>query len=87
VDGVGPWKRYIVGARRVDANGEGADDDVNGDGAVNDADRTMIEATDLIENAHAAGLIVHTWTFRNESQIYLARNYGANAVKRIPPIL
>jgi glycerophosphoryl diester phosphodiesterase len=79
-DGVGPWKRYIVGARGVDANHDGAADDVNGDGAVNDADRTTTEPTDLIENAHAAGLIVHTWTFRNESQIYLAANYGGNAV-------
>jgi glycerophosphoryl diester phosphodiesterase len=25
-------------------------------------------------------LFVHTWTFRNESQIYLASDYGGNAV-------
>jgi glycerophosphoryl diester phosphodiesterase len=77
-DGVGPWKRYIVGARGVDANKDGNADDVNGDGAVNDADRISTPPTDLIENAHKVGLIVHTWTFRNESQIYLTSDYSAS---------
>ena len=77
-DGVGPWKRYIVGARGMDRNGDGAADDVNGDGAVNDADRTSTPPTALITNAHAVGLIVHTWTFRNESQIYLTSDYGGS---------
>jgi glycerophosphoryl diester phosphodiesterase len=77
-DGVGPWKRYIVGARGVDRNGDGAADDVNGDGAVNDADRTSTPPTDLIKNAHEVGLIVHTWTFRNESQIYLTGDYAGS---------
>jgi glycerophosphoryl diester phosphodiesterase len=40
--------------------------DANGDGAVNEADRVVLPATDLIQRAHALGLIVHTWTFRNE---------------------
>ena len=80
-DGVGPWKRYIVGARGVDADGDNAPDDVNCDGMVNDADRTSTAPTALISNAHAAGLFVHTWTFRNESQIFLTSDYGGNAVQ------
>ena len=31
-DGVGPWKRYIVGAAGVDDDGDDKADDVNGDG-------------------------------------------------------
>lgn len=34
-------------------------------------------ATSLIKDAHAVGLKVHTWTFRNESQ-YLALDYQGN---------
>ena len=78
-DGVGPWKRYIVGAKAVDANGDGVADDVNGDGAVDDADRSASPPTALVENAHAVGLVVHTWTFRNESR-YLVSDYGDNPV-------
>jgi glycerophosphoryl diester phosphodiesterase len=33
--------------------------------------------TALIDNAHAVGLRVHTWTFRNENQ-YLAPDYNGN---------
>jgi len=78
-DGVGPWKRYIVGAKAVDANGDGVADDVNGDGAVDDGDRSALPPTALVENAHAVGLVVHTWTFRNESR-YLVSDYGDNPV-------
>ena len=78
-DGVGPWKRYIIGARATDANHDGAADDVNGDGAVDDADRRALPPTDLVEQAHAAGLIVHTWTFRNETR-FLAGDYGDDSV-------
>lgn len=34
-------------------------------------------ATSLIDEAHAVGLWVHTWTFRNENQ-YLAPDYNGN---------
>jgi glycerophosphoryl diester phosphodiesterase len=44
----------------------GACVDANGDGAVNEADRVVLPATDLVARAHALGLVVHTWTFRNE---------------------
>ncbi|NJK44690.1 MAG: glycerophosphodiester phosphodiesterase [Pleurocapsa sp. SU_196_0] len=65
-DGIGPWKRYIVSSRAVDANNDGKADDTNGDSTVNEADRVMLPASDLIARAHRAGLLVHTWTFRNE---------------------
>jgi glycerophosphoryl diester phosphodiesterase len=78
-DGVGPWKRYIVGAAGVDADGNGAADDVNGDGATDDADRTATAPTTLIADAHAAGLFVHAYTWRNEARFLLA-TYGDDPV-------
>ncbi len=65
-DGVGPWKPYILATKGVDANNDGKADDVNGDGKTDEQDRTLAPATDVVKNAHAAGLFVHTWTFRNE---------------------
>ncbi|MDQ3773318.1 MAG: glycerophosphodiester phosphodiesterase [Pseudomonadota bacterium] len=78
-DGIGPWKRYIVSVKGIDENGDGQPDDVNGDGAVNDADLTRLPPTDLIPRAHAAHLFVHPFTFRNEGQ-FLASDYGGNPV-------
>ena len=74
-DGVGPWKRYIIGAAGRDTNGDGRADDVNGDGAVDDADRTATGPTSLIDDAHAAGLFVHAYTWRNEAR-FLLSDYG-----------
>lgn len=76
-DGIGPWKRMIVSVRGTDANGDGAADDVNGDGSVNDADKTLLPPTSLVQDAHAAGLLVHPYTFRNEAR-YLAADYQGN---------
>ncbi|OYD88960.1 glycerophosphodiester phosphodiesterase [Nostoc sp. 'Peltigera membranacea cyanobiont' 213] len=73
-DGIGPWKRMIVSIKGTDANGDGKADDVNGDGAVNDADKTTLPPTTLIQDAHNAGLQVHPYTFRAEDQ-YLAADY------------
>ena len=73
-DGIGPWKRMIVSVKGVDANNDGIADDVNGDGAVNDADKTLTPPTSLITDAHNVGLLVHPYTFRNESR-YLASDY------------
>ncbi len=75
--GIGPWKRMIVSVKGVDANGDGLADDVNGDGVVNDADKTTLAPTSLIQDAHNVGLLVHPYTFRNESR-YLASNYNGN---------
>ncbi|WP_414579155.1 phytase [Anabaena sp. CCY 9402-a] len=76
-DGIGPWKRMIRSVQGVDADGDGQADDVNGDGAVNDADKTLTAPTTLIQDAHAAGLLVHAYTFRNEGR-YLAADYNNN---------
>ncbi|MEH2377113.1 MAG: esterase-like activity of phytase family protein [Nostoc sp.] len=73
-DGIGPWKRMIVSVKGTDANGDGKADDVNGDGAVNDADKTTLPPSTLIQDAHKAGLQVHPYTFRAEDQ-YLAADY------------
>ncbi|MEN9452833.1 MAG: hypothetical protein RLZZ369_1892 [Pseudomonadota bacterium] len=67
-DGIGPWKRYIVSTL--------ANPDGSGPG---EASLQLAPAGDLIERAHEAGLLVHTWTFRNE-QRRLAGNYAGNPV-------
>ncbi len=79
-DGLGPWKRYIIGARGTDANGDLVADDVNGDGVSNDADRVATGPTSLVRDAHEAGLFVHAYTWRNEAR-YLLSDYGDDPVQ------
>lgn len=67
-DGIGPWKRYIV-STQAKAGGSGP----------GEASLQLAPAGDLIERAHQAGLLVHTWTFRNE-QRRLASDYAGNPV-------
>jgi glycerophosphoryl diester phosphodiesterase len=76
-DGVGPWKYYLIPSACTLVNG--ACSDVNGDGAVNEADRKLLPATDVIANAHKLGLVVHPYTFRNE-QRRLATDHAGNPV-------
>ncbi|BAZ17221.1 glycerophosphoryl diester phosphodiesterase [Calothrix sp. NIES-4071] len=76
-DGIGPWKRMIVSVKGVDANNDGIADDVNKDGAINDADKTTLPPTSLVQDAHTAGLLVHPYTFRNEGR-FLAADYNGN---------
>jgi glycerophosphoryl diester phosphodiesterase len=76
-DGIGPWKRMIVSVKTVDANNDGTPDDLNSDGAINDADKVTTTPSSLIQDSHAAGLLVHPYTFRNEAQ-YLASDYNGN---------
>jgi glycerophosphoryl diester phosphodiesterase len=76
-DGIGPWKRMIISVKGTDADGDGKADDVNGDGAVNDADKSLTAPTMLVQDAHDAGLLVHPYTFRNEG-LYLARDYNGD---------
>lgn len=75
-DGIGPWKRYITTVKgTLDAGGKVLD--LNGDGLINEADATLQPPTTLIADAHRAGLLVHPYTFRNESR-RLARDYQAD---------
>jgi glycerophosphoryl diester phosphodiesterase len=67
-DGIGPWKRYIV-TTLADPAGTGP----------GEAARKLAPANDLIARAHEAGLLVHTWTFRNE-QRRLPSDYAGNPV-------
>ena len=67
-DGIGPWKPYLIPSKQVDANKDGKADDLNGDGKIDDRDRVMMPATDVVKNAHAAGLLVHPYTFRSEAR-------------------
>jgi glycerophosphoryl diester phosphodiesterase len=78
-DGIGPWKPYINSTAAVDINGDGTVGDENGDVLVNEADRKLLEPTDLVSRAHARGLVVHPYTFRNE-QRRLAYDYAGNPI-------
>ncbi len=61
--GIGPWKPYLV--KTVADNV-----DRNGDGKITINDRRVDGSTGVIEAAHARGLLVHTWTFRNDASGY-----------------
>jgi len=71
---IGPWKRQILGVKGLDTNGDGKAIDVNGDGAINEADGVTNVFSTVIADAHAAGLIVHPYTFRDD--VPLARDYA-----------
>jgi glycerophosphoryl diester phosphodiesterase len=62
-DGIGPWKPYLV--KTVD---DGVDR--NGDGKLTIHDRRVDGSTGVIELAHQKGLMVHTWTYRNDASGY-----------------
>jgi glycerophosphoryl diester phosphodiesterase len=76
-DGIGPWKPYLISSACKLAGG--ACSDVNGDGKVDDADRTLLPPSNVVANAHAAGLLVHPYTFRNEPR-RLAADYKGNPI-------
>jgi glycerophosphoryl diester phosphodiesterase len=65
-DGIGPWKPYIVSTRAIALTPDGSVADANGDGLVNETDRELLPPTGLVKRAHRHGLLIHTWTFRNE---------------------
>jgi glycerophosphoryl diester phosphodiesterase len=62
-DAVGPWKPYLV--KTVDDGVERT-----GDAILNINDRRVDGSTGVIEMAHAKGLQVHTWTFRDDASGY-----------------
>lgn len=65
-DGIGPWKPYLVSARQVDRDNDGKMDDLNGDGKMDERDHMLMPAGNVVRDAHAVGLFVHAYTFRNE---------------------
>ncbi|MDZ7892857.1 MAG: glycerophosphodiester phosphodiesterase [Rhodoferax sp.] len=65
-DGIGPWKPYLASAAHV-LGADGKPRDLNGDGKITDNDRVALPPTDVLKNAHAAGLFVHAYTFRSEA--------------------
>lgn len=67
-DGVGPWKPYLVPGKQMDADKDGKPDDLNKDGKIDEQDRVLLPETGVIKAAHDAGLMIHTWTFRNEAR-------------------
>jgi glycerophosphoryl diester phosphodiesterase len=75
-NGIGPWKPYIRSSACITVVA-GACADANGDGKVNEADRALLPPTDLVQRAHALGLLVHPYTFRSE-QRRLASNFAGN---------
>jgi glycerophosphoryl diester phosphodiesterase len=66
-DGIGPWKPYLISAACMQIVA-GKCADANGDGLVNEADRKLLPPTAVVANAHAQGLLVHPYTFRNEQR-------------------
>jgi glycerophosphoryl diester phosphodiesterase len=69
-DGIGPWKPMIVPVKCTLA-ADGSCSDLDGSGGFNGyADTTAQTPTTLVADAHAAGLFVHEYTFRNEASGY-----------------
>jgi glycerophosphoryl diester phosphodiesterase len=62
-DAVGPWKPYLI---RTVADGV----ERTGDTTLTINDRRVEGSTGVIERAHAKGLLVHTWTFRDDASGY-----------------
>jgi len=62
-DGIGPWKPYLV---KTVADGV----ERTGDTALTINDRRVDGSTGVVERAHRKGLLVHTWTFRNDASGY-----------------
>ncbi|MBW4580229.1 MAG: esterase-like activity of phytase family protein [Tildeniella nuda ZEHNDER 1965/U140] len=75
--GIGPNKQRIVPLATVDRNSDGLPDDLNGDGQISDGDRITGTPTTLVADAHTAGLLVHPYTFRNES-FFLPDSYNGD---------
>ena len=78
-DVIGPWKPFVNSWRALVVNPDGTAGDANGDGAVDQRDRALLPPSDLVEQAHAHGLLVHPWTFRNE-QHELLSDFEGNPV-------
>jgi glycerophosphoryl diester phosphodiesterase len=72
---IGPWKRSIISVRAVIRDGK--PEDLDGDGKLTDADTISLPPSTLVADAHAVGLKVMPYTFRNEC-VFLASDYGCD---------
>ncbi len=61
--GIGPWKRTFVLTETLNPAVDG-----NNDGRAEITNRLTGQVLPVIENAHAAGLLVHPYTFRDEER-------------------
>jgi len=71
-DGIGPSKRTFVLTEPLETPV-----DTNGDGVADVTERLTGEILPVVEDAHAAGLLVHPYTFRNE-EVFLTEDYNGN---------
>lgn len=71
-DVVAPWKPYLV---KTVSDGV----DRNNDGKVDIHDRRVDGSTGLLEAAHKRGLMVHSWTFRDDANLYGFKDPKAEA--------
>ncbi|MEY4911655.1 MAG: hypothetical protein RL761_1318 [Pseudomonadota bacterium] len=74
-DGIGPWKPFLASGAHV-MGADGKPKDLNGDGKIDDRDRVALPPTSVVKDAHAAGLFVHAFTFRNEGKRLLSDYAG-----------
>lgn len=77
--GIGIWKRTFVLTEPVDPP-TGANRDNVANSIKRTAERLTGEVLPIIENAHAAGLLVHPYTFRNEER-FLTIDYSGNPIE------
>ena len=75
-DGIGPWKPYLISSACIKVVNN-ACADANGDGAVDERDRKLLPPSKVVADAHAQGLLVHPYTFRNEPR-RLAGSFNGN---------
>lgn len=73
-DGIGPWKRQFIGIKALTMGADGKPADFNGDGSIDEADGVSVKSTNLVADAHTAGLFVHPYTFRTDR--VFARDYA-----------
>jgi glycerophosphoryl diester phosphodiesterase len=73
-DGIGPWKRQFIGVKALAFGADGKPADFNGDGSIDEADGATVKNSNLVDDAHKAGLFVHPYTFRTDR--VFARDYA-----------
>ncbi len=73
--GIGPWKTTFVPVTKAETA-----KDFNNDGKAEAANVLAGEILPVVKDAHAAGLQVHPYTFRDE-EVFLAQDFAGNPLK------